>query len=1215
VSDRATIYAFRRDLVLAASAGTGKTHGLVGVLVHLLLGASELGGAPHAPVDPARVVATTFSRKAAAEIRARLVEELEKLATNDPNAKYRADLDAARDRVGDRWSDAEIAKRARAASSSIARAQIGTLHGFASSLLRTYALEHGLSPSFELADEETTRARAEDAIARAIDRIGRTRGAELAALVTAANGVERLASQITRALARLEEEGRGAASLAVNESDAAAIEAQMQRTLDHARALARLPRFGEPASALLSAWETKDPDAIADAAESFASVRSGKDGPEAEAWFAFREAFLPGKTNGERGRSLAVRWRLRDHFAASSRFARDVLAACEEEARRDAAHTSVLAYGDLLRMTRDLLRDRPDLAAEIGASLDVLLVDEFQDTSRLQRDLLVLLWQRDPRSRAPGMVPSIGDVRRHGLLVVGDRKQSIYAFRGADVSVFAEVCVGLAGAHARVSLGIEAGRTWEPEEPIADFVPLRHNRRGEPELLAFANEFSARRFRPGDPPELYEIAYVPRTEDLLSPPERAAPTDPVPRTTWLRIDPQKQGKRVSSASDEASVIAHHVRAIVASGEPRVNGEAPRWRDIAVLAETNRALDHVAYALARAEVPYVVAGSGFYNAREVRDVAAMLALLIDTSAQWAIVEVLRGPWCGARDETLIALTNDHAGIAEVGPAWGAGERRDAIHADDRAAIAEVRRVVTTLHGDLDRLGPGGALREAVRALELEEVLVRLPRGAQRVANVHKLLAIADTTRDPRALLDSLDEAAEREISEGEAATFSEEDDAIRLLTVHASKGLDFPIVLIPEVGKEPRRVEREAFRVASGEGDAGMIVARVVDPEGRVHDAPSYERAMDDARRRDRAERQRLAYVATTRASHAMRLVGDRVAPQKGESETYAATTAATLHAIADDAASRARAFLVVEDVDPSAIRVDAPARPPATHVEPSSSAWVPVTSPAWRSLPIAATALQDFHHCARRFELAHVLDLPEHAPPFVEAVTRDAIDDANAGPRLDARAEGTLAHRVLERVDAASFGATLFARAEASRILEREGIPRDHEKHERVVDRVLRFLGGAYAERVAAMKAQIAREVPFVIDVRDASDRAIALRGSIDLLVRWKDGTVDVVDYKRARGPSPEPHAFQLDAYALAARAMVPNAAKIRAGIVFLGGGRGDPAWIAPFDPVAARARLAPLGARLVEARWGERFPREPITTCRAIRCGYVQHCHPDEPR
>ncbi len=1230
VSDAPTIYAFRRDLVLAASAGTGKTHCLVGVLVHLLLGASELGGAPHDPVDPGRVVATTFSRKAAAEIRARVVEELEKLSTNDPKAKYRADIDAARDRIGARWSADETAKRARDALSSIGRAQIGTLHGFASSLLRTYALECGLSPSFELADEAAMRTRAEDGIARAIDRIGRTRGAELAALVNAANGVERLASQITRALARLEEEGRGAASLTIDASDAGAIEAQMQRTLEHARDLAPLPRFAEPAGAFLRAWEARDADALADAAEALTGVRSGKDGPVAESWFAYREAFLPGKTNAERGRSLAVRWRLRERFAASAHFARDVLAACEEEIRRDAVQSSQLSYGDLLRMTRDLLRDRPDVAAEIGESLDVLLVDEFQDTSRLQRDLLVLLWQRDARARAAGVVPSIGDVRRHGLLVVGDRKQSIYAFRGADVSVFAEVCVGLAGANARVALGIEPGRTWEPEEPIADFVPLRHNRRGEPELLAFANEFAARRFRPGEPAELYEIAYVPATEDLLSPPERLEPSEPTPRTLWLRVDPLRQGKRVSSASDEASVIAEDVRAMIAVGEPRVNGEAPRWRDIAVLAETNRALDHVAYALARADVPYVVAGSGFYNAREVRDVAAMLALLIDTSEQWAMLEVLRGPWCGARDETLIALTDEHQGITPVGTAWDEGGRRSAIHEDDREALSRVRRVVETLHGDLDRLGPGGALREAVRALELEEVLVRLPRGAQRVANVRKLLVMADSARDPRAFLDALDEAAERELSEGEAATFSEEDDAVRLLTVHASKGLDFPIVILPEVGKEPRRTEREAFRLtaaeggargeaATGEGTSAAIVARVVDDEGRQHEGPSYERALEDARRRERAERQRLAYVAMTRASHAMRLVGDRVPPQKGETEAYASTTAATLRAIADDPSSCARAFLDVVDVEPSAARADQLAPPSADSAPlpemPEELRWVPLTAPAWRSLPIAATALQDFHHCARRFELAHVLDLPEHAPAFVEGVARDAADDAGGAPRLDARAEGTLAHRVLERVDAASFGATLFARAEASRILEREGVPRDHEKHERVVDRVLRFLGGAYAERVAAMKARIAREVPFVIEVPADEGRVLLLRGSIDLLVRWRDGSVDVIDYKRARGPSPEPHAFQLEAYVLAARAMTPEAVKIRAGIVFLGGGRGEPAWIPPSDVDSSRARFAPLAGRLVAARWTERFPREPIATCHAIRCGYVRHCHPEKAR
>jgi ATP-dependent helicase/nuclease subunit A len=1227
VDAAATLYAFRRNLVVAASAGTGKTHSLVGVLVHLLLGASELGGAPHDAVDPARVVATTFSRKAAAEIRARVAVALERLA-GDPHAMYRGDLAAARERAGlAAWNDAELGRRARAALEGLPRAQIGTLHGFASSLVRRYALERGLSPSFEVVEEDVARARAEEAITRAIEAIGESRRAELSDLAAAAGGVEGLLAHVRGALARLEEDGRGVASLVLDESDARTITRQIEDVVDHARAIASLPKYAPAASEVIAAWESRDEARLGPALEALCAVRAGKE-PEATGWIELRD-LLPGKTNPEKGRHLATRFRLREAFAVRARFARDLLLACETALRAVTGRDGGLAYGDLLRAARDLARDRPDLAAEVGASLDVALVDELQDTSRLQRDLLLLLWQRDPASRAPGEMPSVGDVRPSGLFLVGDRKQSIYAFRGADVSVFAELCVGLAGAPARRALGIEAGRTWEPEEPTADFVSLRHNRRGEPELLAMANELSARRFAPGDPPALYEIAYQPPTEDLLVPPERARvqPEELAPRTAWLRVDCDAgDGTRrlVSAPGDEARVIASRITRIVQSGAPRVHGEAPRWRDVAVLAETNRMLDHVAFALARLGVPYVVAGSGFYTAREVRDLVAMLALLLDPGDAWAILEVLRGPWAGVRDETLIALTDPHRGLARLGPAWDEGARRGAIHPEDRAALDEVRDVVLALHRDLDRLGPGRALREASRALGLEEVLVQLPRGPQRVANVRKLLAIADREPRARVLRDRLDDAADREASEGEAATFAEEDDAVRLLTVHASKGLDFPIVFVPEVGKPPRAVDREAFRIVTGAGGAAStLVARATDAAGRYHEPPSYVRAVEDAARRERAERQRLAYVAATRASHAMIFVGDRTVPQGGATSMYLATTAAALRAIAESSEARARAFLEVEDVRAADLRDDAATLASASALATARSdhddeAPAPIRRPAWRALPIATTALQDFHHCPRRFELAHLLDLPERAPRFTVGPPRDEPSAGEGGeggdtgaPRLDARSEGTLAHRVLEQVDPASFGHALLARAEATRVLDRAGVPPQHEKHGVILERVLRFLGGAYAERIAETRAHVEREVPFTLDVRDPEGRSVSLRGSIDLLVRYRNGAVDVIDYKSARGPSPEPHAFQLDAYALAARALVPSATRVRTGIVFLGGGADSPAW-RPSGPAAdVAARLAALGSRLVDARWTERFPREPLATCRAIQCGYVADCHP----
>ena len=333
MDDAGTIYAFRRNLVLAASAGTGKTHSLVGVLVHLLVGASELGGGRTSRWTPGACSRRPFRERRRQRFRARVVDELEKLASDDPTAKYRADLDASHDRAGrPRWTADETARRARDALVKVGRAQIGTLHSFASSLLRTYALETGLSPSFDLADEETTRTRVEEGIARAIESVAAVDTGPLERLVAAAGGVDRLVMQLAGTLARLEEDGRGASSLVVHETDARAIESQMRDVLDHARALERFPRFDAPASMLLRAWDSNDASVLGPAMEAFVGVRaSPKDGPEARAWVEFRDVVLPGKTHGERARNLVTRWRLRGEFAASARFARDLLVASERE--------------------------------------------------------------------------------------------------------------------------------------------------------------------------------------------------------------------------------------------------------------------------------------------------------------------------------------------------------------------------------------------------------------------------------------------------------------------------------------------------------------------------------------------------------------------------------------------------------------------------------------------------------------------------------------------------------------------------------------------------------------------------------------------------------------------------------------------------------------------------------------------------------------------
>lgn len=1240
------IFAFRRNLVLAASAGTGKTHSLVGVLVHLLLGASELGaarpGALHAPVDPARVVATTFSRKAAAEIRTRLTRELELLAASSGEAKYRADLDRASSAGGVVWSDAEVAARARRALDRLPLAQIGTLHGFAGALVKSHALELALSPGFEIEPEDEGRARVEEAIERALGDHAERDPDAVRDLARSAGGVERLVQELASVLARAEEEN-GAGALSVPERDAVDLEALMRDTVEWARVLSFDARCAPAARAFSAAWreheravregrgEGADADAgieaLVDAARDlFGQNRRGQS-EAAQGFFEFRDdrerLDVGGDTHRDRGEQLVRAWHARHLFGARTRSARELLVECEREVRRARQRASALGFGDVLRSARDLLRDHPSVAAEVGEGIDALLVDEFQDTSRLQLDLVRLLWERSPRERSAGVVPAIAAMRGHGLFVVGDRKQSIYGFRGADVGVFAELCIGIAGWRAREALGVppDAG-VQEPDRPLGDFVPLRHNRRSVEPVLRFANAFSRKRLAGGGA-GLFDVTYVPETEDLLPPPEAvaAATTDTGatgasgPAVTWLRLPTNERGR--TTRLQEAQAIAERAHRMVT-----VDGVA-RWRDVAVLAHTNEMLEAAAYALAQRGVPYVVAGRGFYSAREVRDVMALLTLVVRPRDKLALLEVLRGPWAGVSDATLLRLVEPGRGLLPFETILARGTldeiARDAATPEGAAEAARVKRVlevVARLRRDVDRVPAAALLAEAARELALAEALVQLPRGAQRVANVEKLLAIAERETRAPALLARLVRAADRAGGETEAATFSDEDDAVRLLTVHASKGLDFAVVFVPEVGSDGRRAEGACLLLAR-EDDRVELRLRLADARGSKIEPPSYQRAKRIARARDRAERARLAYVAVTRAARALWFVGDR-RPPKEESEAFRATIACTLQSLAEE--DPMQLLLRVETPPPSAA-------PPAPSPSPPREAIVPVAagpapaasrSPAWRRLPIATTSLQDFHHCPRRFQLVHLLDLPERdLPPLAASTTERPPEDEPRATAADPRAEGTLAHKVLERVPLAAFGAPATeAAAACAAVLEREGYGPDAPPSPRVVRAATRFLAGAYASELAARGATVLREHPFSVTAADDRGRTLALRGTIDLLVRWPDGAVDVVDYKRARGPSPEPYAFQLDVYALAAAdAFAEPATRVRSGILFLGGDPSKPRWrTQEHDAASAHAtrdRLVALAARLVEARWAERFPRVAKTTCKTIRCGYVSLCHP----
>lgn len=1149
----------RRNVVLAASAGTGKTFHLVGAMLHLLLGASEL---QDGAVDPARIVATTFSRKAAGEIRERLIAELERLGADAAGSPYVESLRARIGKTGEA-GDKALGKLARKALASVDRAEVTTLHGLAHRIARAHTLELGVDSDVALASEEVTARITHDAVTQAASAFADRHPDEMLALLRLFKGSERLVDGVMQALAKLEELGIAAAEVALASDDETRIESELVAFVELARTLSGEPTVAAAARALGRAWDARDAESLEAALVELFAVRRSAKASEALLGLCDARDALPKAPHRAQAERLVRRWASRASASRYPRAFRELLIAAEANVSAAFASAKAVSFGGILRAARDVLRDHPRVAADFAAETDALLVDEFQDTSRIQYELLMLLWERDPAARAPGKMPSTRDLRGKGLFVVGDRKQSIYAFRGADVGVFTSLAIALAGEPARRALQVRSAAV--PLHPTADFFPLRDNWRSEPELLAFTNAFSRLRLAAAtDAPD--EVTFSDEVDALRAPAAKAK-GDGTPRATWIRGP--KPGERTTHVEDAEAAT----RTILGLAR----GDASlKWRDFAVIAFSNDMLDAMAYALARAHVPYVAVGRGFHHAPEVRDMRAMLGVLARPGDRLALLEVLRGPWAAASDPTLVGLTEPHRGVSLDLARWGGSERRALIAPEDWPAIQRLRSVVLRLRESLHRLGPGGALRAAVEMLGLEETLLLLPRGEQRVANVRKLLAMADEERDAQALLARLDWAANA-TGEAEAAIFSDDDDAVRLLTAHASKGLDFPVVIIPEVSSDgARRGNLPLLLTPRGEDAAPTLAMKFEDARGDSWDTPSFADARREEERRNAAERHRLLYVAVTRAAKQMFFVGEGTAQ---------GSLASTLRALVDLGTEA----LAVEDFSGDSPPFEpVPRASRAIALEPSPERPLP------RRLPVATTALADFAGCARRFELLHV---------------RGLVEGFEAAPS-DAREEGSLVHRVLELVALDAFGAKGAgdaARAVALRVAHWLEPP----MLERVVAKATRFLESAYAARIREEGARVDRERAFVIEL--AGEPNVLLHGTMDVLVHWPGGGVDVLDYKSTSTEGAKrkdsAHSLQLDAYAVAASEMMPLA-RVRAGVVPLGDARAEPRFRAAVDPNGVRAKLAALGAELARRRRDDAFSRVALARCKELSCGFTGLCH-----
>ncbi len=1060
------------NVVVEAGAGTGKTTLLTDRILFLLLGDRR----PQ-PARVDRVVALTFTEKAAGEIKERLAERLSEIAARlagaplAPEAERRAQrtVDELSERFG-RGAD-EVLARARAAVEDLDKAPIGTIHSFCAQLLRLHPIEAGLDPAFRVDDGDALEEIFEAEWSRFLeDELGErpSRPALWRRLLSAAKLEDLRALAFGLAQEPHELDGLADADAAsARELEALAVRVRSLaagRGKPRGRILEAIEQIAGRLGAAAEAARTSEPRAAAPTPEPLLRAAWPKSWIEDES----------GRADYERAVRLAER--ASPHAEAAVREAARLLAPLARAVRREHARRGWVSFDGLLRRARDLARDHPRVRERLRARYAAILIDEFQDTDPLQGELLMFLSERPgpPARRWEDVVPEPGRI-----FVVGDPKQSIYRFRGADIAAY-------------------EGFVRRLRETGAILCALTANFRSVPEIVAPVNAAmeSAMRAEPGVQPAYKAIL-----------PARA---------------PRGEGAAVRVVAAVAPEDADAARAVEAAWvaariarEGRVPGRACAGRrplkDFAVLLRSSRALPAYLEAFRRAGLPAAVdIERFFYDSPEVTDALNLLAALDDPSDRTALAGLLRSPLACVSDDGLLALAR--AGGLDARRAVGGG-----LDENERARVAELFATLRELGAGVGRRPLGELAAEAFRRTNLVETCARAYHGQQTAANLDKLLRMAADASDGRGatlkeFCARLRRASRRSLQEGANTLVDERLEAVRVMSVHKSKGLEFPVVFVASLSSRPSASGAEA-RVRRGAGDRPAL-------ELGANRSAASALALERERDLERAELVRLLYVAMTRAKEELWLMGAE-RPESGSA-----------------AARLLEAGCWPQDGRDGRFPVE---RVPA--------------APELLAAAAPAPAPADGDAAVRRWRRSERWREAAEAAPF-RAAAADEGAAAPSGPRAPGGEHGArvgrLCHRVLQDWDYRRAGDLSAAVSRALLALARLDAGADWEAARSIAEPMLKkFLSSGLAEELARVDI-LGREVPFF-----HAEGETVVRGAIDLIYRDPaDGALVVGDYKsepvdeRSRERALESHAAQGRAYAQAVEKAWGKTARFR--VLFL---------------------------------------------------------------
>lgn len=807
----------------------------------------------------------------------------------------------------------------------------------------------------------------------------------------------------------------------------------------------------------------------------------------------------------------------------SAQALRSLLVALECKFDELKAARGMLDFEDLQIRTAELLEARPDIAAMYRARFAEVMIDEFQDTNALQMRIIRVLGGSD-------------------VLTVGDDKQSIYRFRNADVEVFRR----------------RAAEVVEQRQ-------LRANYRSHPEVLAFVNGvFGASEFFAED--------FI-RLDALGAPAVRGWPEDE-PRVRLLVLD--AGGLRARDArSAEAAALARHLRGLHDRGVPQ--------RDMVVLLRAMQGRAE-AYASALREQGldvYVASGGTYFDRPEVGDVLALLRVLDNPRDDEALLRVLAGRLTGLSDSSL-AVLHGAAQREHLWPLVSDERPREPLEAADEALLTRTVEVIAGLRTRRGRMRVAGLVHEACELLDYDLTLFAGgPDGARAWANVLKIARLADEFEqaEPGDLAAFLDHVRVQQThgQDTPATVVAEDVEAVRIMSVHSAKGLEFPVVAVADLGSHRAYQAPDALLARTEPPLLALRLPKAMSPTGSAECTPEHRAIAEAEGVADEEEAKRLFYVACTRAQRGLVLCGGAMLAKDPKSPSMLdrlrrtfAGAGTEVQAAAGEYQAKLEGVPIAVSVYPTPETADVPAEPESRSprlveldpLPPHEAFAAPPLVPQ----RISYSGLSLFHRCSYRF--------------FAESILGLRSPDASGGTGPDPRAFGTAVHAALQRWSGGAppnaSDARLQSLLAASRLGD-EGLAR--------LSRALQSVAAAPVAAEVARADRVHNECPIVLPIGGSM-----LVGSMDLIA-WTGSRALIVDYKTGAGelePDAARRRYELQAGCYAVAALAAGAAEV--DVVFLELERDGREIRFSFGQVDAPALRAPIEAALEQMAAG-RFP------------------------